>query len=134
VIRQRGRLLVTPLLVALIVVETTDFVFALDSIPAALSISRNPFIIYTSNVFAMLGLRSLYFVLADVLKRLRYLRPGLAAILAFVGAKMLLSSVIEVPAWASLMVIVAILGVAVVFSLAFPAQEARPQSANAKAG
>jgi len=129
-IRQRGRLLVTPLLVALIVVETTDFVFALDSIPAALSISRNPFIIYTSNVFAMLGLRSLYFVLADVLKRLRYLRPGLAAILAFVGAKMLLGSVIEVPAWASLMVIVAILGVAVVFSLAFPAQEAHPERAN----
>ena len=118
VVRQRGRLVATPLLVALIVVETTDFVFALDSVPAALSISRDPFIIYTSNVFAMLGLRSLYFVLADFLKRLRYLRPGLAGILAFVGAKMLLGSVIEIPAWASLTVIVAILGVAVLFSLA----------------
>ena len=118
VVRQRGRLVATPLLVALIVVETTDFVFALDSVPAALSISRDPFIIYTSNVFAMLGLRSLYFVLADVLKRLRYLRPGLAGILAFVGAKMLLGSAIEIPAWASLAVIVAILGVAVAFSLA----------------
>jgi len=123
VIKQRGRLLATPLLVALIVVETTDFVFALDSIPAALAISREPFIIYTSNVFAMLGLRSLYFVLAGALKRLRYLRPGLAGILAFVGAKMLLSPVIEVPAWASLAVIIAILAVAVIFSLAFASQE-----------
>jgi tellurite resistance protein TerC len=124
VVSQRGRLVATPLLVALIVVETTDFVFALDSIPAALAISRNPFILYTSNVFAMLGLRSLYFVLADVLKRVRYLRTGLAGILAFVGAKMLLGSVIEIPAWTSLAVIVLILVVAIVLSLAL-APEAR---------
>ena len=134
VVRQRGRVVATPLLVALIVVETTDLVFALDSIPAALAISRDPFIIYTSNVFAMLGLRSLYFVLADVLKRVRYLRLGLAGILAFVGGKMLLGSVVEVPAWVSLAVIVAILAVAVAFSLALPPRTRLAGGIDANAG
>lgn len=134
VVRRRGRFVATPLLVALIVVETTDFVFALDSIPAALSISRDPFIIYTSNVFAMLGLRSLYFVLADVLRRVRYLRLGLAGILAFVGAKMLLGSVVEIPAWASLAVILALLAAAVALSLALPPRPRLADSVDANAG
>jgi tellurite resistance protein TerC len=87
--RDGERLVATPLFVALVVVETTDIVFALDSIPAVLAVTRNPFIVYSSNVMAMLGLRSLYFVLADALPRLRYLRQGLALILSFTGAKML---------------------------------------------
>jgi len=98
-------------------VETTDFVFALDSIPAAFAISRVPFLVYTSNVFAMLGLRSLYFVLGGAVQRLRYLRAGLAMILAFVGAKMLLAEVVPIPTWVSLAVIAAALGGAVVASL-----------------
>ena len=87
--RENGRLVATPLFVALVVIETTDIVFALDSVPAVLAVTRNPLIVYSSNVMAMLGLRSLYFVLSDALQRLRYLRHGLAAILVFTGAKML---------------------------------------------
>src|SRR6266446_4867328 len=87
--REGGRFVATPLLVALVVIETTDIVFALDSIPAVLSVTRNPLIVYSSNVMAMLGLRSLYFVLADALHRLRYLRVGLAVVLVFTGTKML---------------------------------------------
>jgi len=109
VVRQGGRTVATPLLIALVVVETTDLVFALDSIPAAFAISRVPFLVYTSNVFAMLGLRSLYFVLAGAVQRLRYLRAGLAAILAFVGAKMLLADVLPMPTWVSLAVIAGVL-------------------------
>lgn len=112
-IRQNGRLVATPLLVALIVIETTDVIFALDSIPAMFAVTREPFIVYTSNVFAMLGLRSLYFLLAGVLDRFRYLRIGLAAILAFVGGKMLMSEVVEVPTSASLVVITGALALAV---------------------
>jgi TerC family integral membrane protein len=117
-IRQNGRLVATPLLVALIVIETTDIIFALDSVPAMFAVTREPFIVYTSNVFAMLGLRSLYFLLVRVLDRLRYLDIGLAAILAFVGGKMLLSEVVEAPTWASLAVIVSVLALTVTASLA----------------
>jgi TerC family integral membrane protein len=116
-IRQNGRLAATPLLVALIVIETTDVIFALDSVPAMFAVTREPFIVYTSNVFAMLGLRSLYFLLARVLDRFRYLNIGLAAILAFVGVKMLLSEVVEVPTWASLAVIISALALTVIASL-----------------
>jgi tellurite resistance protein TerC len=116
-VRQNGRLVATPLLVALVVIEASDLVFALDSIPAVLSITRDPFLVYTSNVFAMLGLRSLYFLLAGAVARFQYLRFGLAAILAFVGAKMLLGDVVEVPNWASLGVIAGALTVAVIASL-----------------
>jgi tellurite resistance protein TerC len=123
-IRQNGRLMATPLLVALIVVETTDVIFALDSIPAVFAVTREPFLVYTSNVFAMLGLRSLYFLLAGVLDRFRYVRVGLAAILAFVGGKMLLSEVVEVPTWASLAVIVGALAVAVTASVVRPVRPA----------
>jgi tellurite resistance protein TerC len=121
-----GRLVATPLLVGLIIVETTDIVFALDSVPAVLAITRDPFIVYTSNIFAMLGLRSLYFVLAGVVDRFRYLRAGLAAILIFFGARLLLGDVLEVPTGVSLGVIAVALTLAVVASLRGPGPSARP--------
>jgi tellurite resistance protein TerC len=113
VIRQRGRLVATPLLITLLVVESTDLVFALDSIPAVFAVTRDPFLVYTSNVLAMMGLRSLYFLLAGAVERFRYLRFGLAAILLFVGGKMLLSDVLDIPVWVSL----AVVGVAVAGAL-----------------
>src|SRR5262245_7108996 len=115
-----GRWVATPLFVALILIETTDIIFALDSIPAVLAITRDPFIVYTSNVLAMLGLRSLYFVLADVVQRFRYLRTGLAAVLCLVAAKMLLSGTIEVPVVTSLIVILAVVLVALAASWIIP--------------
>jgi tellurite resistance protein TerC len=121
-----GRLVATPLLVALIIVETTDIVFALDSVPAVLAITRDPFIVYTSNIFAMLGLRSLYFVLAGVVDRFRYIRVGLAAILIFFGARLLLGDILEVPTGVSLGVIAVALTLSVVASLKWPGPSARP--------
>ena len=115
-----GRLVATPLLVALIIVETTDIVFALDSVPAVLAVTREPFLVYTSNVFAMLGLRSLYFVLAGVVDRFRYLRVGLAAILIFFGARLLLGDFIDVPTEVSLGVIAVALTLAVAASIKWP--------------
>jgi tellurite resistance protein TerC len=103
--REDGRLVATPLLVALAVIETTDIVFALDSIPAVLAVTRNPLIVYSSNVMAMLGLRSLYFVLSDAIQQLRYLRHGLAAVLVFTGAKMLASDRIDIRPGLSLVII-----------------------------
>jgi tellurite resistance protein TerC len=123
-VRQGGRLVATPLLIALLVVETTDLVFALDSIPAVFAVTREPFLVYTSNVLAMLGLRSLYFVLAPAVERLQYLRVGLAAILVFVGGKMFLADVVDVPTWVSLAVVAAALACALAFSLAFPPKRA----------
>jgi tellurite resistance protein TerC len=116
--RERGRLVATPLFVALVVIETTDIVFALDSVPAVLAVSRNPLIVYTSNVMAMLGLRSLYFVLSDTLQRLQYLRPGLAVVLVFTGAKMLASDWAHISAGASVLIIGAILLVTIALSTA----------------
>jgi tellurite resistance protein TerC len=107
--RDGGRLVATPLFVALVVVETTDIVFALDSVPAVLAVTRSPFIVYTSNVMAMLGLRSLYFVLADALPGLRYLRHGLALILLFTGTKMLANDWFHVGAGTSLIVVAIVL-------------------------
>ena len=115
-IRHGGRWVATPLFVALVVVEVTDLAFALDSVPAVLAVTREPFLIYTSNVFAMLGLRSLYFLLAGVVERFHTVRYALAAILAFVGAKILLSSVIHVPNWMSLVVVIGAVTVAVAIS------------------
>jgi tellurite resistance protein TerC len=122
-LRQRGKLVATPMLVALILIETTDIIFALDSIPAVLAITRDPYVVYTSNVFAMLGLRALYFVLADVVHRFHYLRPGLALILAFVACKMLLAGTIDIPVAVSLVVIVGIALLALAASWAFPKEE-----------
>lgn len=116
----RMRRAATPLFVVLVLLETTDLVFAVDSIPAIFGITRDPFLIYTSNVFAILGLRSVFFLLAGVMDRFHYLRYGLAAVLAFVGAKMLTAGVWEIPTVASLAVIVTVLGAAVGASLAFP--------------
>jgi tellurite resistance protein TerC len=117
---QGGRIVATPLLVALIIVETTDIVFALDSVPAVLAVTREPFIVYTSNIFAMLGLRSLYFVLAGVVGRFRFLRVGLAAILIFFGARLLLGDFIDIPNGLSLGVIAIALALSVVASLKWP--------------
>jgi tellurite resistance protein TerC len=119
-VRERGKLVATPMLVALILIETTDIIFALDSIPAVLAITRDPFIVYTSNIFALLGLRSLYFVLADVVERFHYLRPGLATILCFVAGKMLLADIVDIPVGLSLGIIVAIVAIAMVASWLFP--------------
>ncbi len=102
----------TPLFLVLILIETTDLVFAVDSIPAIYAITDDPFIVFTSNVFAILGLRALYFVLAGYLAGLRYLKPGLAGVLVFVGGKMVLIDVYKMPALVSLAVIIGILGVA----------------------
>jgi tellurite resistance protein TerC len=123
-VRQGGGLVATPLLIALIVVETTDLVFAVDSIPAVFAVTREPFLVYTSNIFAMLGLRSLYFLLADAVERFRYLRFGLAGILAFVGAKMLLGDVVDIPIWVSLAVVAGALGLSVMVSLILPPRPA----------
>src|SRR5262245_58696467 len=114
--REGGRLLATPLFVALVVIETSDIVFALDSVPAVLAVTHNPFIVYTSNVMAMLGLRSLYFVLADGLQRVKYLRHGLALILVFTGMKMLTSEWVHISAVASVAVIGAVLLAAIAAS------------------
>jgi tellurite resistance protein TerC len=107
--REGGRRVATPLFVALVVIETTDIVFALDSVPAVLAVTRNPFIVYSSNVMAMLGLRSLYFVLADALQRLRYLRRGLALVLVFTGTKMLTNNWIPISAGMSVLIIAIVL-------------------------
>jgi len=103
----------TPLFLVLILIESTDLVFAVDSIPAIYAVTDDPFIVFTSNIFAILGLRALYFVLAGYLAGLRYLKPGLAAVLIFVGAKMLLVDTYKIPALVSLAVIAAILGIAI---------------------
>ena len=111
------RTMATPLFVVLILIETMDLVFAVDSIPAVFAVTRDPFLVYTSNVAAILGLRSLYFLLAGAVGRLRYLTVGLAFILVFVGAKMLAAGWLEIPTLASLGVIVAILGIAGIASV-----------------
>ncbi len=120
-IRQAGKLFATPLLVVLIVVETTDVVFAIDSIPAILGITTDPFIVYTSNVFAILGLRSLYFAVAGLVRLFRYLDYGLSAVLVFIGAKMLAADLYHMPVGVALGVVVAILAIAVGASLLVPA-------------
>ncbi|MGQ0813894.1 MAG: TerC family protein [Gemmatimonadota bacterium] len=116
----RVRRVATPLFVVLMMVETTDLIFAVDSIPAVFGITTNTFIVYTSNVFAILGLRALYFLLAGVIHRFHYLELGLSAILIFVGVKMLLSDVLEIPVGVALGVVAAILATSVVASLIFP--------------
>ncbi|MEZ4362700.1 MAG: TerC family protein [Kofleriaceae bacterium] len=112
-----GRRLATPLLLALLAVELTDVIFAVDSIPAIFAITADPFIVFTSNIFAILGLRSMYFLLADVVSRFAYLKLGLAAVLIFVGAKMVLVDVYKLPVLASLGIIASILGASVAASL-----------------
>lgn len=109
--------LATPLFLVLLMVEWSDLIFAIDSIPAIFAVTRDPFIVYSSNVFAVLGLRALYFVLAGMMDRFEYLKPGVAAILVFVGVKMLINGILPVPIGISLGVIVGILGLSMVISM-----------------
>jgi tellurite resistance protein TerC len=117
-------IMATPLFVVLVLVETTDLIFAVDSIPAIFAVTRDPFLVYTSNVCAILGLRSLYFLLAGVINKFHLLKLGIAAVLTFVGVKMLLSGYYEIPIHLSLLVIVAVLAVSVIASIVFPREEA----------
>jgi len=123
-VRVDGRLLATPLLAVLIVVEVSDVIFAVDSIPAVFAVTEDPFIVYTSNVFAILGLRSLYFLLADVVHRFRYLKLGLVGILSFVGVKMIIVDFYKVPIVLSLAFIALALALSIVASLLIPVSEA----------
>jgi tellurite resistance protein TerC len=125
VVRDGGRLIATPLLVALVVIETADVIFAVDSIPAVLAVTTDPFIVYTSNVFALLGMRALYFLLAGAADRVRYLRPGLAVILAAVAVKLLLGDVWELPAWSAPALIAAVLSVVAIASVRANRSQAR---------
>jgi len=115
-----GKRYATPLLLVLVAIEITDLVFAVDSIPAIFAITNDPFIVFTSNIFAILGLRALYFALAGVMQKFHYLKVGLSLVLVFVGAKMLLAGVYKIPIWASLGIIVGLLGGSIVASLLRP--------------
>jgi tellurite resistance protein TerC len=115
--KDRGRLVATPLLLALIVIETTDVIFAVDSIPAILAVTTDTFVVYTSNVFALLGMRALYSLLAGAAGQFRYLQPGLAVILAGIAAKMLTEDLYEVPVWVSPAFIAAVLAVVTALSV-----------------
>jgi tellurite resistance protein TerC len=117
---QAGKRYATPLLAVLVLIEWTDLVFAVDSIPAIFAVTSDPFIVYTSNIFAILGLRSLFFVLAGVVGRFHLLKPSLAAVLAFVGAKMLLADVYKIPIGVSLGVVAGLIAVGIVGSLLLP--------------
>jgi tellurite resistance protein TerC len=119
-VRRAGRLVASPLLVVLILIEVSDLVFAVDSIPAVFAVTHDPFLVFTSNAFAILGLRALYFLLADLMHRFTHLKLGLAVVLGFVGVKMLLLDVVHIPILISLAVIAAILAVAIGASLRVP--------------
>ncbi len=125
-----GVLFATPLMVILLVIESTDVVFAVDSIPAVLAISRDPFIVYTSNVFAILGLRALYFVIAELMRLFHHLHYGLSLILVLIGLKMLMASFIHIPTSVALGAILLILALSVVASIIWPAKagETNPHS------
>ena len=112
-----GRYMLTPLALVLVVVDLMDLVFAVDSIPAVFAITQDQFIVYTSNICAILGLRSLYFLLAKLMNRFVYLKTGLAFILAFVGVKMVIADIAHLPNWLSLLVIISILAITITFSM-----------------
>jgi tellurite resistance protein TerC len=122
--RRTGQLLATPLLAVLVMIETTDVIFAVDSIPAILAVSREPFIVFSSNAFAILGLRALYFLLAGMAGRFRYLNLGLGIILGFVGVKMIIAEWYHMPIWVSLSFIAIVLTVTIVASLRADTREA----------
>lgn len=115
--RENGRWMATPLLIALVAVEGTDVLFAVDSVPAVFGVTSDPFIVYTSNIFAILGLRSMYFLVAGLMDAFHYLKVGLSVILSFIGVKMLVHSWIDVPTWVSLLVIFCTLAIAVTGSV-----------------
>ncbi|GGD12198.1 TerC family protein [Nocardioides daphniae] len=116
-VRRAGGWVATPLFFVLLLIETTDIIFAVDSIPAIFAVTQEPFLVFTSNAFAILGLRAMYFLLADLMHRFVHLKVGLAAILVFVGVKMLLLDVVKIPIWLSLGVIATSITVAVLWSL-----------------
>ena len=122
-VREGGKFVATSLFIVLIVVEVTDLIFAVDSIPAILAISNDSFIIFTSNVFAILGLRALYFALAGITKYFHFLKYGLSAILVFVGVKMCIVGYFKIPITYSLLTILFILVISVILSLVFPKEE-----------
>ncbi|MBQ3933878.1 MAG: TerC family protein, partial [Elusimicrobiaceae bacterium] len=115
--RENGKLFATTLLATVVVIEASDLVFAVDSIPAVLAVTQDTFIVYTSNIFAIIGLRSLYFLLSGMANKFEYLKYGIAAVLAFVGAKMLVSHYYKMPTVISLLTIITILGIAIIASL-----------------
>jgi len=117
---ENGRRFATPLLIVLVLVEATDLIFAVDSIPAIFGITRDPFLVFTSNIFAVLGLRSLYFLLASVVTKFWMLKYGLAVILTFVGTKMLIESWIHIPILLSLGVVLVLLAASIAGSLIWP--------------
>jgi len=119
-VRDAGRWAATPLLMVLVVVEATDIVFAVDSIPAIFAVTADPFIVYTSNIFAILGLRALYFALAAMMDRFHYLKVGLGLVLAFVGTKMVIADFYKIPIVVSLAVVVTLLAGSVAVSLLRP--------------
>ncbi len=126
-VRQNSRLFATPLFLVLLIIESSDLIFAVDSIPAVLAISKHPFIVYTSNIFAILGLRSLYFAIAGIIRYFRFLKAGLAFVLSFVGIKMLLSYLnVEIPTIASLVVIISILIISIIASLLIKEKDVKP--------
>jgi len=135
-VKRAGRLMATPLLVVVVVVETTDVIFALDSIPAALGITLNPFIVYTSNIFAILGLRSLYFALAGVMRLFHYLHYGLVVVLIFVGVKMLLSAAdfYRIPTGIALGVVAGLLITSVIASIIWPRRDGAIPAPSAQPG
>jgi len=122
-VREAGRYLATPLFVVVLAVETTDVIFAIDSIPAALAISHDPFIVYTANIFAVLGLRSIFFALAGIMEMFRYLHYGLAVVLAFTGVKMLLSHHLHIPLGFALAFIVGVLLISIIASVLRPTKD-----------
>ena len=122
-VREGGKLLATPLMAVLVLVETSDVLFALDSIPAVFGVTSDPFIVYTSNIFAILGLRSMYFLLAKVVQHFVYLKTGLAIILSFVGLKMMIHELYQVPIVASLGIIFFVLAATVLASMIWPKKE-----------
>jgi len=134
-VRREGKLWVTPLFLVLVVVESTDLMFAIDSIPAVLAITHNLFTAYTSNIFAILGLRALFFVLAGIMDMFRYLKYGLSLVLVFIGLKMLVADFYKIPIGLSLGVVAVILAVSVLASVLLPApQEPSPEASDASAG
>jgi tellurite resistance protein TerC len=123
-VRENGRLLATPLAAVLVVVESSDLMFAVDSIPAIFAVTRDPFLVYTSNVFAILGLRAMFFLLAGIIDKFAYLKTGLAIVLTYVGVKMLIIEYFHVPPGVSLAVVAGIIGGAIAWSLIAPPRHA----------
>jgi tellurite resistance protein TerC len=126
-LRENGVLYATPMLAAVVVVEMSDIIFAIDSIPAVLSISRDTFIVYTSNIFAIIGLRSLYFLLSNLAAQFKFLQYGVAVILCFVGIKMIISRFYHIPTAASLAVIISILAISIIMSKLYDGKQ-NPQN------